>query len=209
MHYEAADGLSLTLYRAYSADLGRWLSRDPLAEAAGLNLYAYVANNPIKYVDPLGLWNFWSPATWGVPTGLGTSIWNSLNPFDPSTGAASSVGEALETDSEADAAFLDGIIPFWDPFADMGLYDPCDKGLQWSKRIGGWTRDAELALAGARAAKFRGPEYGRWKDAGQWQEGWHGHFDWGNGLGTHHLPQQTGNFLKNLGAVISRWWNAP
>ena len=55
MYYEAADGLNLTLYRSYTADLGRWLSRDPLAEAASLNLYAYVANNPINLFDPLGL----------------------------------------------------------------------------------------------------------------------------------------------------------
>jgi RHS repeat-associated protein len=48
-------GLYLTLYRAYKADLGRWLNRDPIQEAGGLNLYDYVANNPIMYVDPLGL----------------------------------------------------------------------------------------------------------------------------------------------------------
>lgn len=29
----------------------------------------------------------------------------------------------------------------------MGLYDPCDKGLQWSKGIGTATRNAELILA--------------------------------------------------------------
>jgi len=55
MYYEAADGLNLTLYRAYDSDLGRWLNRDPIEEEGGLNLYDYVANNPINYVDPLGL----------------------------------------------------------------------------------------------------------------------------------------------------------
>ncbi len=46
---------TFTLFRIYRPDLGRWLSRDPLAELTGLNLYAYVANNPINFYDPLGL----------------------------------------------------------------------------------------------------------------------------------------------------------
>ena len=50
--------LSLTMFRAYDPELGRWLSRDPLRNAEikeGANLYAYVGNNPINGVDPLGL----------------------------------------------------------------------------------------------------------------------------------------------------------
>ncbi len=41
--------------RYYSPSLGRWLSRDPIAEQGGLNLYAYVLNDPINSTDPLGL----------------------------------------------------------------------------------------------------------------------------------------------------------
>lgn len=32
-----------------------WLSRDPLAEEVGLNLYEYVGDDPINSIDPLGL----------------------------------------------------------------------------------------------------------------------------------------------------------
>ena len=41
--------------RAYSPRLGRWLSRDPIGEAGGFNLYAYCGNDPVNRHDPLGL----------------------------------------------------------------------------------------------------------------------------------------------------------
>jgi uncharacterized protein RhaS with RHS repeats len=31
------------------------LSRDPIGERSGINLYGYVGNNPLGYIDPLGL----------------------------------------------------------------------------------------------------------------------------------------------------------
>jgi RHS repeat-associated protein len=49
------DGLYYFGYRYYSPRLGRWLHRDPLGEAGGLNLNAYVANAPSIGVDALGL----------------------------------------------------------------------------------------------------------------------------------------------------------
>jgi RHS repeat-associated protein len=54
-YFHAASGLSLSPTRAYSPKLGRWLSRDPLQELAGSNLYGYVGNSPTNFNDPFGL----------------------------------------------------------------------------------------------------------------------------------------------------------
>lgn len=48
-------GLYYYGYRYYDPVTGRWPSRDPLGERAGDNLYEMVLNNPIHFVDVLGL----------------------------------------------------------------------------------------------------------------------------------------------------------
>ena len=44
-------------YRAryYSSEIGRFISRDPIGEEGGINLFEYVKNAPIKWLDPSGL----------------------------------------------------------------------------------------------------------------------------------------------------------
>ncbi len=44
-------------YRYYSPSLGRWISRDPIDEQGGLNLYGFVNNDPVNKWDKLGF--FW------------------------------------------------------------------------------------------------------------------------------------------------------
>jgi RHS repeat-associated protein len=46
--------LVLYEYRPYSPSLGNWISRDPIAEDGGMNLYAFAANAPIDRIDPDG-----------------------------------------------------------------------------------------------------------------------------------------------------------
>ncbi|MGN0885218.1 MAG: RHS repeat domain-containing protein [Candidatus Spyradosoma sp.] len=43
-------------YRHYSPSDGRWLSRDPIEEQGGWNLYAFVGGRPISSADFNGLW---------------------------------------------------------------------------------------------------------------------------------------------------------
>jgi RHS repeat-associated protein len=81
-YYHGESGLHLAPYRAYSADLGRWLSRDPISEDGGINVYAYVFNSPIELIDFDGL-------TAQVLTSKGTG---SAGQYTPAGSGASSFG---------------------------------------------------------------------------------------------------------------------
>jgi RHS repeat-associated protein len=55
LFHHGPSGLDLATYRTYDSKMGRWISRDPLGEGVDYNLYRYCGNNPISYVDPVGL----------------------------------------------------------------------------------------------------------------------------------------------------------
>jgi RHS repeat-associated protein len=46
--------------RYYSPSIGRFLNKDPIGFAGGLNMYAYVGGNPMNLIDPWGL-KEWGP----------------------------------------------------------------------------------------------------------------------------------------------------
>jgi len=73
----------------------RYVTSDPIGLAGGLNTYGYVKNNPLLYIDLLGLSPLGSP---GGNWGLG----------DPTAGGDSYVGDAVG-----------GIGDFIDAYADM------------------------------------------------------------------------------------------
>ena len=66
IYTHSRSGFNLTWFRQYDASLGRWITRDPLGQEEGRNLYTYAGNNPARNIDPLGLqnWGAWGPESW-------------------------------------------------------------------------------------------------------------------------------------------------
>jgi RHS repeat-associated protein len=53
-YYDRQAGLSLAWFRGYDPNIGRWLNQDPIGIDGGVNLYGYVGNDGINFVDPSG-----------------------------------------------------------------------------------------------------------------------------------------------------------
>ena len=108
-------------YRFYDPATQRWLNRDPIGEAGGVNLYGYVGNNPIDLIDPFGLaeGDYKSTAINNALQSVGsTSTYGDLQPvkgtpykFDPNT------QKYLRFD--LDASHKDPNIHFFDSLKDM------------------------------------------------------------------------------------------
>ena len=79
--YEQDTGLYLLGEHYYDPTQNRFLTRDPIGYAGGLNLYAFVGNNPLAGADPFGLdvsigdigRQLLNPNTWGSGVTTGAS----------------------------------------------------------------------------------------------------------------------------------------
>ncbi len=70
---DAATGYYNYGYRFYNDTTGRWLSRDPIGEGGGVNLYGFVGNDGVDAIDRLGMDVAGRPESAGVPDGSCTN----------------------------------------------------------------------------------------------------------------------------------------
>jgi RHS repeat-associated protein len=70
LYYDNETGLYLATYRYYDPVNGRFINRDPIHFAGGLNLYAYTFNNYTSADDSTGLSTLfcWRPISLGITT---------------------------------------------------------------------------------------------------------------------------------------------
>lgn len=55
MYADGETGLYYNWFRYYDPKTGHYISPDPIGLEGGLNTYVYAENNPLRYIDPLGL----------------------------------------------------------------------------------------------------------------------------------------------------------
>jgi RHS repeat-associated protein len=56
-YYDAETGLHYNYFRDYNSAIGRYYQVDPIGLRGGINLYRYVGDNPVNWIDPWGLVN--------------------------------------------------------------------------------------------------------------------------------------------------------
>ena len=88
-YYDSESGLYYYGYRFYSPKLGRWLTRDPIEEAGGVNLYGFCGNDGVRKWDKLGRSivvgkeAYESLVVWSAEVQYETTIMDMIHPMIP------------------------------------------------------------------------------------------------------------------------------
>jgi RHS repeat-associated protein len=132
--YDNETGLYYYRARYYDPKAGRFITRDPISFAGGDgNLYGYVENNPINFVDPFGLINLGKTATgflsmtdgvtmvgYGVAATVGTAILTKNPYLTAAVGANMALGVVVGLWD-----INHGAHTFWEGLWEQGEKAPC------------------------------------------------------------------------------------
>jgi len=78
-YFDDEAGLYYFGRRFYSPRIARWLTRDPIEERGGLNLYAYCGNDLVNKVDVMGERPFQTEGKWTLVNGLNDTEYHTYN----------------------------------------------------------------------------------------------------------------------------------
>ena len=91
-YYDSETGLHYNYFRYYDPSTGRYVTPDPIGLEGGINLFLYVAANPVRWIDPLGLYgwlvHYHKTELWAIEVGI-----------DPAT--AKAIAEANQSVDES------------------------------------------------------------------------------------------------------------
>jgi len=144
--YDEGTGLSYYGYRFYAPVIERWLNRDPLGEAGGVNLYGFVLNDPVNAVDPWGLYagdEFDNNGLENCPCGTSrridwdcvNAIWAQLNggnsgiTVEAVVGVGGGVWGASGAAGATAAGAFSGVVGTWAGSTWLGAIMACSKCL--------------------------------------------------------------------------------
>ena len=115
-YYDQETGLHYNYFRYYNPQTGRYITPDPIGLEGGINLFAHVTNNPIRYIDPTGLashsWKYWAG---GIIGGAGIAVAGVTGV----TGVGLVVGGVM--------VGVGAALIIWDALEDYETIDECDK----------------------------------------------------------------------------------
>jgi len=155
--YDSEAGLYYYRARYYAYDVGRFLQPDPIGYDDGMNMYTFVGNSPLQWVDPSGLckgdslWTRWSnfvrssdPLT--SLGGFGFGILEAV--YDMERGLYHTVRHPVQTIKGIPAGIKAIPAAAKQVYSDLTSSDPYTYG----NAVGKLTAQIEIALATAKVA---------------------------------------------------------
>jgi RHS repeat-associated protein len=158
---EEGDGLYRMGSRHYDAQSRRFLQRDPIGLAGGINLYAYAGNNPIDRIDPAG-------TDWRPPYAVAGAYREASAPVVYSLSQMNRLNEDRVLVKAVDPATLSlrEQKEYWD--AQVSVFNKIEAGYYLFDKLGGAIPGVGDVLTGSKVLyQFldTGLQQGKWKEA--------------------------------------------